>query len=509
MSIKPTKQEFLELSKQGNLIPVYKEILADMETPVSSFLKIADSDFAFLLESVEGGENIGRFSFLGTEPSLVFKSKNNDVELIYNNSIQEDYKAHGNPLDEFRKILKRFKPVKNPDLPPFCGGAVGYASYDIVRFMENLPDIDNDDLNLPDCFFMITDNIIIFDRVKHKMIIVHNAHIREFDEPGKIYDNASHQVDILHEKLKRTLCPNLNKQHLNDNDTAEDDTKQKESANNEMRSNFTQEEFEQAVNIAKEYILAGDIFQVVLSQRFEKELACKPFDIYRALRAINPSPYMFYLKFGSLKIIGSSPEILVQLKDGKVKVRPIAGTRRRGRTRDEDVALEKELLSDPKECAEHIMLVDLGRNDVGRVSEFGSVKVDELMAIERYSHVMHIVSNVIGDIKKDLDAFDVLNACFPAGTVTGAPKIRAMEIIEELEPFRRGPYAGSVGYFSFDGNMDTCITIRTLVVKEDTIYLQAGAGIVADSIPTNEYQETISKAAGILKAIEMAEEGLD
>lgn len=506
MTYKPTKEEFVALSKKGNLIPVYKEILADMETPVSAYLKICDSDFAFLLESVEGGENLGRYSFLGSDPSLVFKSKGQNIELIYNCSEQESYIADGKPLYELRKILERFKPVLDPNLPPFFGGAVGYASYDIVRTMENLPDIKADDMNLPDCFFMITDNIIIFDRVKHKMTIVYNAHVRDADAE-KTYENAIHQIEILHQKLKRTVP--LEKKLgtlLDDESSVKHDGAAKKLS---MRSNFSKSEYENAVKAAKEYILAGDIFQVVLSQRFDTEITCDSFDIYRALRTINPSPYMYYLKFGGLNIIGSSPEILVQLKDGRVRVRPIAGTRRRGRTKEEDTALEQELLADPKERAEHIMLVDLGRNDVGRVAEYGTVKVDELMTVEKYSHVMHIVSNVVGDLKKCHDAFDVIEACFPAGTVSGAPKVRAMEIIEELESCRRGPYAGAVGYFSFSGNMDTCITIRTLVVKDDTAYLQAGAGIVADSVPESEYQETINKAMGIFKAIEMAEEGLD
>ncbi len=507
MSYKPTKEEFVKLSDKGNLIPVYKEILADMETPVSAYIKIGDSDFAFLLESVEGGENIGRYSFLGSEPSLVFKSKGQNVELIYNNNFQENFITEQNPLDELRSILDRYKPVIDPNLPPFFGGAVGYASYDIVRTLEQIPDIVNDDLSLPDCFFMITDNIIIFDRLKHKMTIVYNAHIRD-GNPEKTYDEAIHQIEILHEKFRRTLVLSQKLNKVNDLN-GEEVSKPEPKKEINLKSNLTQEEYENAVKAGKEYILAGDIFQVVLSQRFETEIECDSFDIYRALRIINPSPYMYYLKFGGLKIIGSSPEILVQLKDGRVKVRPIAGTRRRGRTREEDISLEHELLADPKERAEHIMLVDLGRNDVGRVSEFGTVRVDELMTVERYSHVMHIVSNVVGDLKKGLDGFDVLKACFPAGTVTGAPKVRAMEIIEELEPFRRGPYAGAVGYFSFSGNMDTCITIRTLVIKDEMAYIQAGAGIVADSVPDQEYIETLNKSKGMLNAIQMAEEGLD
>jgi anthranilate synthase component 1 len=338
---------------------------------------------------------------------------------------------------------------------------------------------------------MITDSLVIFDHVKHKMMLVHNAHIRE--DPAKAYDNAIHQIELLSERLARPLRqeePRILHEEL------------------QVKSNFEKADFEKAVERCKEYIFAGDIFQVVISQRFQTQLDVEPFNIYRALRAINPSPYMFYLKFGGLKIIGSSPEILVKVNKGDVQLRPIAGTRRRGETPEEDQALEKELLADPKERAEHIMLVDLGRNDCGRVCEFGSVRVSDFMVIERYSHVMHIVSNVTGKLRKEYDGVEVLKACFPAGTVSGAPKIRAMEIIDEMESVKRGPYAGAVGYFSFDGNLDSCITIRTIIVKDDVAYIQAGAGIVADSQPENEYYETVNKAKGMIKAIEMARGGL-
>jgi anthranilate synthase component 1 len=488
----PTKEEFIRKSRQGNLIPVYKEILADLETPVSAMKKMFESDFAFLLDSVEGGEKIGRYSFLGADPSILFKSKNKEVDLIYRNN-EETFEARGSPLDVLRDVMSRYKLVPDPSLPPFIGGAVGYVSYDEIRNLEpRIPDKNPDDLSLPDTFFMITDNLIIFDHVRHRILLVNNAHIRS--DPESAYMESIHQIGLLHERLRRPLPesePQISEAPL------------------QMESNVTEEEFKRIVDKAKEYIYAGDVFQVVLSQRLKTNFQCDPFDIYRALRAINPSPYMFYLRFGGLQMIGSSPEILVRVTGDKIQIRPIAGTRKRGRTEDEDEALERELLADPKERAEHIMLVDLGRNDCGRVAQYGTVRVDDLMSVERYSHVMHIVSNVVGTLDPRYDAYDVLKASFPAGTVSGAPKVRAMEIIDELENVRRGPYAGAVGYFSFSGNLDSCITIRTIIVKGDVAYVQAGAGIVADSVPETEYQETLNKARGMLHAIEMAQEGLE
>jgi len=493
MNYYPSKEDFIKKAQKGNLIPVYKEILADVESPVSAMKKLLDSDFAFLLDSVEGGEALGRYSFLSADPSILFKSKGREVDLIYQNN-EETFETDGYPLDVLRNVMSRYQLVPEPNLPPFIGGAVGYVSYDEIRNMEStIPDENTDDLNIPDTFFMITDNLIIFDHVRHRILLVHNAHIR--GEPEKSYDEAVHQIELLRERLRKSL-----------------QEKEPEGASDQplgFESNFTLEEFEKIVEQAREYILAGDAFQIVLSQRLKTTFQCDPFDIYRALRAINPSPYMFYLKFGGLQLIGSSPEILVKVTGDKIQVRPIAGTRKRGRTPEEDKALEQELLSDPKERAEHIMLVDLGRNDCGRVARYGSVHVDDFMVIERYSHVMHIVSNVVGTLDQKYDAYDVFKACFPAGTVSGAPKVRAMEIIDELETVRRGPYAGAVGYFSFNGNLDSCITIRTVVVKGDTAYIQAGAGIVADSIPKNEYRETLNKARGMLKAIEMAQEGFE
>jgi anthranilate synthase component 1 len=488
----PSQKEFLEKAREGNLIPVYKEILADMETPVSVVKKLAESDFAFLLESVEGGETIGRYSFLGADPFIIFKSKGREIDLIYQND-EETFNTDKTPLDVLRDVMSRFHPVSDASLPPFIGGAVGYVSYDEIRNIEpRIPDNNPDDMNLPDTFFMITDNLIIFDHVRHRILLVNNAHVR--GRPEKAYEDAIKQIELLHERLRLPLS------------VSEAESKQVAL---QVESNMTEEQFRDAVERAKEYIFAGDVFQAVLSQRLKTTFQCDPLNIYRALRAINPSPYMFYLKFGALRLIGSSPEILVKVTGDSVQLRPIAGTRRRGMTPEEDRELEKELLADPKECAEHIMLVDLARNDCGRVATYGSVHVDDLMMVERYSHVMHIVSNVLGRLDAKYDAYDVLKASFPAGTVSGAPKVRAMEIIDELEPVRRGPYAGAVGYFSFSGNLDSCITIRTIVVKGDVAYIQAGCGVVADSVPESEYQETMNKARALLRAIELAEEGLE
>jgi len=488
----PSQEEFLEKAKEGNLIPVYKEILADMETPVSVVKKLAESDFVFLLESVEGGETVGRYSFLGADPFVLFKSKGHEIDLIYQKG-EETFNTDKTPLDVLRDVMSRFRPVSDASLPPFIGGAVGYVSYDEIRNIEpRIPDNNPDDMNLPDTFFMITDNLIIFDHVRHRILLVNNAHVR--GAPENAYEDAIKQIELLHERLRLPLP------------VSEAEQRQAELR---VESNMTEEQFRDAVERAKEYIFAGDVFQAVLSQRLKTTFECDPLNIYRALRAINPSPYMFYLKFGALRLIGSSPEILVKVTGDRVQLRPIAGTRRRGITPEEDRELEKELLADPKECAEHIMLVDLARNDCGRVATYGSVHVDDLMVVERYSHVMHIVSNVLGRLDSKYDAYDVLKASFPAGTVSGAPKVRAMEIIDELEPVRRGPYAGAVGYFSFSGNLDSCITIRTIVIKGDVAYIQAGCGVVADSVPETEYQETMNKARALLRAIELAEEGLE
>ena len=489
----PSFEEFSKKAKEGNLIPVYRDILADMETPVSAFQKINSGKHSFLLESVEGGEKWARYSFLGFNPSIIFRSKGNTVEIIRGQKTEE-WKNVRSPLDKLRDLMREYKPVKMDGLPRFFGGAVGYLSYDMVRFFEELPDNTTDDLNIYDSFFVITDTILIFDNLKQTIKVVSNVYLNERSSLESLYREATRKIDSIVSRLKEPLMrksiPITNQPGLN------------------ITSNLSKEEFENKVVTAKEHIVAGDIIQVVLSQRFQTQADIDPMNIYRSLRIINPSPYMFYLKFDDLTVVGSSPEVMVRVEDNRIALRPIAGTRPRGRSPEEDQELEKDLLQDPKEIAEHIMLVDLGRNDVGRVAKTATVNVNELMVIEKYSHVMHIVSNVQGVLDDDKDSFDVLKACFPAGTVSGAPKVRAMEIIEDLEPTRRGPYAGAVGYFSFSANMDFCITIRTVIIKDHTIYIQVGAGIVADSEPDKEWSETVNKAKAMMKALEMAKDGL-
>jgi len=489
----PDKQEFIKLAKKGNLIPVYEEISADIDTPVSSFLKIDDGSYSYLLESVEGGEKIARYSFMGSNPSLVFRSKDRRIEILEGPQIKK-FITKKDPLYEIKQLMQQYKFVPVNGLPRFCGGLVGYIGYDMVRFFEKLPDKNVDDLNMPDCTLMLTDTILIFDHVDHKIKIVSNAHIKPGRSPGAVYDDAVKKIDRLAGKLMKQC---VKKPH--------NKPSSKRPAQLKVKSNFTLDEYRSIILKAKKYIRNGDIIQVVPSQRFEADLkGAAPFNIYCALRSINPSPYMYYLNFGETKLIGTSPEIMVRCEDGIVEVRPIAGTRPRGKNEKEDEKLARQLLADPKERAEHIMLVDLGRNDIGRVCDFHTVKTPELMVIEKYSHVMHIVSDVVGRLKKGKDAFDVIRATFPAGTVSGAPKVRAMEIIDELEKTKRGTYAGSVGYFSFSGNLDTCITIRTVLVKGNKAYIQAGGGIVADSVPDREYKETQNKARAIIKAIELA-----
>ena len=489
---KPSLEEFKKLAKSGNLIPVYKEILADLDTPVSAYMKIGDGDYSFLLESVEGGEKWARYCFLGCDPAVVVSSKGRNITIDENGKRQQSKIESGTPLSAIKEILARYNPVDVPGLPRFSGGAVGFISYDMVRFFEDLPEDTADDLNVPDSQFIITDTMLVFDNISQTIKMVSNAFI-ESDDLDEVYEQTIKKIGLLEEKLKTPL-------------------KISTQANEEVvqpkfESNFEKEKFKGAVNKVKQYILEGDAIQVVLSQRLSFDIKKKAFDIYRALRTVNPSPYMYFLKFGDIEVVGSSPEILVRLEDEKVEVRPIAGTRKRGKNEEEDVVLEKDLLQDEKELAEHIMLVDLGRNDLGRVAKISSVEVNESFTVERYSHVMHIVSNVRGILKEGLDCFDVLEATFPAGTVSGAPKIRAMEIIEEMEPNRRGLYAGAVGYIGFSGNMDTAIAIRTLVVKEQIAYLGVGAGIVADSVPESEFEETMNKGRALLKAVELAEKG--
>lgn len=492
-------EEFRALASQGNLIPLYREILADFETPVSAFTKIDHGPSAYLLESVEGGENWARYSFLGSGSPIVIREERGMLLIVRGTKVQRlpiSSKPGETPLDRLRDIMAAYRPVTVPGLPRFVGGAVGYLGYDIVRYLEDIPPRRKDALGLPDLAFLITDTLLIFDNVAQKIKVVANAHVPSDKESDlkRAYADATARIERMIARLRRPLRrlgPKRRRKPI------------------AFTSNMSRADFEKMVVKTKEYIKAGDIFQGVLSQRWETRIQTAPFEIYRALRLVNPSPYMYYLRVGGVELVGSSPEILVHCEEGTVSVRPIAGTRKRGETEEQDRALERELLADAKERAEHVMLVDLGRNDIGRVAKKGTVRVDALMTVERYSHVMHLVSNVQGELERPKTTYDVMHACFPAGTVSGAPKIRAMQIIEELEPARRGPYAGAVGYFSFSGNMDTCINIRTIVIKGKQAYIQAGAGIVADSDPAREYEETCNKAKAMMKAIELAEQGLE
>jgi anthranilate synthase component 1 len=493
---RPSLEEFKQKAKKGNLIPIYREILADRETPVSVFQKIDDGRYSFLLESVEGGEKWARYSFLGSRPSVIVRTFGRKAEIIRSGK-NAKLAFEQDPLEVIKKVLSEYRPVPDPSLPRFFGGAVGFIGYDVVRFFEELPGREKSGLDTPDIFFMITDTLVVFDNVTHMIKVVSNAHVKG-RSAEVAYSEAVKKINNLVRRLKAGIKIKGSR-----------GKGKKQVKDHTLTSNFTQLQYEQAVLQAKEYIKAGDIFQVVPSQRFQTKISVEPYEIYRALRLINPSPYMYFLRCGDTTVVGASPEVMVRLEGNRIELRPIAGTRRRGVDEEEDKALAEELLADPKERAEHIMLVDLGRNDVGRVSDPGSVNVSELMVIERYSHVMHIVSNVRGRLSTENDAYDVIRACFPAGTVSGAPKIRAMQIIDELEPTQRGPYAGAIGYFGFSGNMDTCITIRTLVIKNSVAYIQAGGGVVADSDPAAEYQETVNKAKAMMRAVEMAEKGLD
>ncbi|MDD2320894.1 MAG: anthranilate synthase component I [Geobacteraceae bacterium] len=489
----PDFETFRSLATQGNLIPVYREILADMDTPVSAFKKIDDGRFSFLLESIEGGEKWGRYSFLGSSPEVIIRSRGNVVEtLLADGSCRREETP--DPLGFVRDHLARYTPVEVDGLPRFFGGAVGYLGYDMVRYFERVALEKPTEINAYDSYFVITDTILIFDTVRQKIKVVSNAHLEGGKSPEAAYQEAQAKIDAIIRKMKMPVQPA---------------TSPATSARTSFVSNVSRADFEQSVVAAKEYVKAGDVIQIVLSQRFSADLTVDPLDIYRILRTLNPSPYMFFLRLDDTLVVGASPEVMVRKEGERAELRPIAGTRPRGKTREEDEDLARELLEDPKERAEHVMLVDLGRNDLGRVCTTGSVRVSELMVVERYSHVMHIVSNVQGQLQEGKDAFDVLRATFPAGTLSGAPKVRAMEIIEELEPVRREIYGGAVGYFSFSGNMDMAIAIRTLIVKDGRIHLQAGAGIVADSDPATEYQETVNKARAVVKAIELVEQGLD
>lgn len=477
------------------MVPLSSSLVADLDTPLTLFFKVnPDRDHVFLFESMEGGEKWGRYSFIGFQPLVSFESRDDSVEVCsYNGSAAESRRFTTDPLAALRNLVGEMDAYIDPELPRFCGGAVGFLGYDMVRFMEDLPD-NHEKLSFPDSSFIVPGTVLIHDSFEQTVTIVHWVDTG-LDEPlEKLYRSGRNQIDEITSLINQPVSASFFEKH--------GDRRQE---GHSFRSNMEPDDYHRMVEQAREYILAGDIFQVVLSQRFHTTTNLPAHSIYRALRHINPSPYLFFLKLGDLIQIGSSPEILVRKEGERVELRPIAGTRPRGRTEDEDIELEKDLLADPKERAEHLMLVDLGRNDVGRIARPGSVQVTDLLVIERYSHVMHIVSGVHGIIDEDKDMFDVVEACFPAGTVSGAPKIRAMEIIEELEPARRGPYAGSVGYFGFSGNMDFCITIRTFIMHDRKLFIQAGAGIVADSQPQREFEETVNKSMGLRRAVEMAE----
>ena len=479
----PTLDEARALAAQGNIAPLYREVPADLETPVSAFLKVARGRHSFLLESVEGGERLARYSFIGTEPYRVLR---NGPHAARN-------EEPGDPLALVEQELSRFRPAPVAGLPRFHGGAVGYLSYETIRHFEpRVPEAECDPLGLPDAIFLFTDTLLVFDHLQHVIKVV--SHVRLDGDIDAAYRQAVWRIEELVGRLAKPLAA----LPYRTGDSA--------TPAGEVTSNMSREEYAQKVERIKEYIVAGDCIQVVLSQRFSRPTTAHPFEIYRALRTINPSPYMFYLELGDAQIVGASPEMLVRVEDGHIDYHPIAGTRPRGRDEAEDAALEEELRRDEKERAEHIMLVDLGRNDVGRVSQPGTVKVTQLMDVERYSHVMHLVSHVTGRLRDDMSSYDALRASFPAGTVSGAPKVRAMEIIAELERDRRGVYAGAAGYFDLSGNLDTAITLRTMVVKDGVAHVQAGGGIVYDSEPESEYRETENKARALLRAIEQAEE---
>ena len=486
MKIKPTFSEFKQMAQMGNLIPVHQEFLADTETPVSAYLKLKDDSYSYLLESAEGGKRWGRYSFIGCMPYLRVTSRDSQME-IYANNENKVLKDVENPLNVMRDLCAKFKPVSVNDLPPFQGGFVGFFNYDLIRKWEHLPHISPPERMRPEAVFIACRHLIVFDHFTHSIKAVVLVHLKENDDLKTAYSRACQEVEQITAKLQSPLSPVSKNGVLTLSD---------------LESNFSKADFEDAVCKAKDYIVAGEAIQIVLSQKFSAAVSGEDFALYRSLRSVNPSPYMFYLNFGDIKLIGASPEILVRLTDGKIELRPIAGTRPRGATPEEDQALEKDLMADPKERAEHIMLVDLGRNDVGKVAASGSVSVPRLMEIEHYSHVMHIVSRVEGILKSSADCFDLFMSTFPAGTVSGAPKIRAMQIIGELEPCARESYAGAVGYFGFNGNMDFCITIRTITIMNNSLSVQVGAGIVADSSPENEYQETLKKAGAMFKAIE-------
>ncbi len=491
MVFSPNLEEFTKLAAEHDAIPVYRRLLCDGLTPVSAFQRIDDGGPSCLFESVVGGERVGRYSFLATRPKMHVIAQGNRVTVTAN----DESKSFDcpNPLEEVRSRLNQVRVAKFDDMPPFTGGAVGYAGYDVVRYVEDLPNAPNDDRDLSDMAFGFYDTMLVFDHITKTVTVVSLGWPADHESPDLAYQAACDHVQNVVQKLN-TPSTQL---ECEDIVVLNSDPK--------VVSNMSQDDFESAVDECKELIRAGDIFQVVLSQRLQTEIVCDPFEIYRTLRVLNPSPFMFFLRTDECTLVGSSPEIMCRVVDGKMTVRPLAGTRRRGRTPEEDQELERELLADEKERAEHVMLVDLGRNDVGRVAKYGSIEIPDVMVVERYSHVMHISSTVTGQLRDDCDSFDALLASLPAGTVSGAPKVRAMEIIDQLEPHRRGPYAGAVGYIDYTDNMDTCIALRTIVIKDNVAYVQAGAGIVADSNPTLEYKETLNKARGLIHAIEMTQ----
>ncbi len=490
----PMLEDVKTLSQQYNLIPVSMEVYADMETPISLFKRFEESKYCFLLESVEGGEKWARYSFIGRNPFLTIKSAGSKIFIEdQNGNTSEEV---GNPIEVLKKLMNNYNGPDLPSLPRFNGGAVGFFGYDLIRHYENLPDVPDDDLNLPESHFMFTDEVIVFDHLKQKIHIIANLHIDK-NRPNynieRSYNSVLNRIKEIYKEILSTRWK------IADNFKPDFDNKNKDFS---YTSNMTKERYCENVMKAKKYIVDGDIFQVVLSQRLCVETEQDPLNVYRVLRIINPSPYMYYLKLNDYRIVGSSPEMLTRVEDGIVETCPIAGTKPRGKTNQEDEALEQELLSDEKEIAEHTMLVDLGRNDIGKVSKYGSVQVKNLMHVEKYSHVMHLVTNVQGELREDKTPFDALMSILPAGTLSGAPKVRAMEIIDELETVKRGPYGGAIGYLSFNGNLDSCITIRTMIFKGNKAYVQSGAGIVADSVPETEFEETLNKAKALLKALE-------
>ena len=494
--LRTSPEQFESLARQGSHIPVVREVLADLDTPLSLFRKIDDGRTSFLLESVEGGEKWARYSFLGVGARAIFRATGSRVEWVENGKT-EVLEAEDDPLRILRDRLRAFEAVQPDDftLPRFIGGAVGMIGYDWVRFIEKIPDSNPDRVGLPDAFFVLPEFVLVYDNVRHTVLIVVHAEVDDAEGSAAAYAEANTRIESMLDRIREPMAPEPRQPAIH--------------VPMEVDRSMSESDYHEVVKRAKEYIEAGDVFQVVLAQQFQVPQQVDPFSIYRHLRVINPSPYMFFIRMEDAVLVGSSPEILVRLEGDRIDVRPIAGTRKRGETPDEDRQLEVELLADPKERAEHLMLVDLGRNDAGRVSEIGTVEVDEYAIVERYSHVMHIVSNVHGRLRKGLDWLDVLRATFPAGTLSGAPKVRAMEIIDELETVRRSFFGGCAGYLDYSGNMDMAITIRTMVAKDGKLTLEAGAGIVADSVAETEFEECVNKARAVLTAIDLAREGMD